>query len=289
MLNLGLEQRIAVSQQSLESISREDLKNNDVLRNKLVKAARQGFFYLEIPDNCRELIPAAIEFGNEFYKDESIVNRPHIGWTGYNKNENQQREALFVEESEWKNWYPEKVTTLAARMRALSLEILKNILEAVEIPEEKWGIATGDATEGKGLCHFSFNHYRSHEDKIGCLPHRDLGGLTFLFFVKGGLEAVIDGEWVPVPPKKDYFVINISKALETFVNNKDKLNAAWHRVIKVNEDRVSFGLFSDHALNNPVCKQEEDGSISIVSPTFKQFAEESFKDLFTENELKYVQ
>lgn len=292
MLNLGSEipgQSVGVSQQGLESISQQDLKNKDVLRDKLVKAARQGFFYLEIPENCKELIPVANEFGNKFYRDESIVNRPHIGWTGYNKNENQQREALFVEQSEWGNWYPAEIATLAARMKSLSLKVLKNILKAVEIPKEQWGIATGEAIEGKGLCHFSFNHYRSHEDKIGCLPHRDFGLLTFLYFEKGGLEAIIDNEWVPVPPKKGYFVINISKAFETFVNNKAKLNAAWHRVVKVNEDRISFGLFSDNGLNSPVCKKETSGPISIVFPTFKEFSADCFKDIFTESELKYVQ
>lgn len=291
MLNLGLEaqaQRIDVSPQRLESISSEDLKNKDVLRSKLVKAARQGFFYLEIPQNCRELIPSANEFGNKFYRDESIVNRPHIGWTGYNKNENQQREALFVEQSEWKNWYPNEVVTLAERMRTVSLELMKNILKAVEIPKEKWSIATGEAIEGKGSSHFSFNHYRSHEDKIGCLPHRDFGLLTFLFFEKGGLEAIVDGEWVAVAPKKGYFVINISKAFETYVNNPAKVKAAWHRVIKVNEDRISFGLFSDHSLDRPVYRQETDGTITEVYPTFRQFAEEGFKDLYTEDELTYV-
>ncbi len=278
------------SQQHLESISQEELINEeDILRNKLMKAARQGFFYLKMPEDCAELIPAAMEFGNKFYLSQAIINRPHIGWTGYNKNENQQREALFVEESEWKNWYPNEVATLAIRMQSVALIVLKNLLVALEIPEEKWSVATGEAINDKGLRHFSFNHYRSTEDKIGCLPHRDFGLLTFLYFEKGGLEAIIDGEWAPVSPKKGYFVINISKALEVFVNNKEKVNAAWHRVVKVNEDRISFGLFSDGGLMSPVYKQEKDGSLSIVSQTYKEFAEDSFKDLFTESELVYAE
>ncbi|MBA3238854.1 MAG: isopenicillin N synthase family oxygenase [Parachlamydiaceae bacterium] len=278
-----------MAEEKILLFSQEEFKKSgNVFINKLQEAARRGFFYLEIPENCKELIPFATEFANRFYREESIINREQIRYTGYHNKEGTQKESLFVEDSEWKkNWFSDEIVRLATHMQTLAVSVLQKILAAVEIPEEQWEMATGGAISGGGMHHFTFNHYRPEKDEPGLNPHRDYGLLTLLFIEKGGLEAEIDGAWVPISPKKDYFVINISRALEAFVNNKEKMNAVWHQVIKVKEDRISFGLFSDPRLDSPIYKREPDESITTIYTKYKEFADMCFKEGYPGNTIRF--
>ncbi len=60
---------LSLTQKEITSESKE-------LEDKLRKAARQGFFYVEIPSEAQELIPDAVHFAHTFHKNENL-NFPH--------------------------------------------------------------------------------------------------------------------------------------------------------------------------------------------------------------------
>ena len=58
----------------------------------------------------------------------------------------------------------------------------------------------------------------------------------------GGLEVLVNGNWVDVPVIPDSFVINVGDLMMFWTNDRWKSN--WHRVNRVGGDgRLSFPLF----------------------------------------------
>jgi len=101
-----------------------------------------------------------------------------------------------------------------------------------------------------------------HEGKLRYRAHSDYTGFTILMQDEtdfdaaggGGLEIDIEGEWVPVKPKKDCFVINIGDLFETWTN--DRWRSTPHRVVSPKlstaaaaRNRLTVMLFSGPALD----------------------------------------
>jgi isopenicillin N synthase-like dioxygenase len=247
---------------------------------RLQEAIRRGFFYLEIPMASQALLEDARTLGNTFYEQPTILNRPKVRWSGYHKKEESQKESLYVENTLWHEWLPNPVAMLATQMHELSVDLTRKALQVTKVPEKLWLQGTGGGSEGSGGQHFFFNHYRPEEPLPGLNPHRDFGLLTLLFIEKAGLEAQIDGRWVAVSPKKGYFVVNVGRALETFVNDSTKVNACWHKVERVYEDRISFGLSTDNNYNSSIYKMESNGSTTLVQKSYVDYINDCFQETY---------
>jgi len=241
-----------ISQQEWENESSE-------LDQKMAEACRLGFFYLEIPQDCIQFIPAATQFSHSFYKDERTKNLKLPDFCGYNDRP-WQAESLFLEPKDWEEHLPHEVNRLAKSMNDLSLQISKKILGFCGFSEKDWSLVSGGLTEDKGWVHLSVNHYRPEKEGIGMEEHKDMGQVTVLFFNQEGLEVMHQKKWTSVPPKENHFLINFGQALEVLVNDRDRLVAVLHRVRHV-ADRISFALFAENAPDSYLCERTTTGEI----------------------------
>ena len=262
------------------TITEQELQSNDQnLTVKLKQAARDGFFYMQTPSLAQDLIPHAVDFANNFYKSDyytSIVNLPNV--TGYRKYDNSQVEGFYCERMHWDTLYPKEVAQLAHILHDLSLDLLQKVAPLVldHLPVEKWPQATGGLYQDQGMYHLSFKHYRVEKNEIGINPHQDVGFLTLLYIDKKGLYAKIDDAWQPIDPKPGYLIVNFGSAFEILVNDQSKLQASWHFVEQItNEkhggDRINFALFSNNNLEVPVHRILPSGELEVVCDSYQEF------------------
>ena len=102
----------------------------------------------------------------------------------------------------------------------------------------------------KSLMQVRLLHYPAHEPSenvpYGVRPHSDAGALTILMQDEvGGLEVCNKrGDWVPVPPIRDSYVVNIGDTMKLWTNNR--FQSTRHRVINTNgADRYSIPFFAN--------------------------------------------
>jgi isopenicillin N synthase-like dioxygenase len=260
-------------------ISQADLVSGPILNEKLVKASRAGFFYLEMPDACKGLIEKAAEFANTLYTKKEYTELQLDIPSGFSTKTKGQCERLILEQKYWQTYLPQEIVTLNCKMYEIGIDILKKSLKACQVPEKDWGIASGNATEGKGMTFATFNHYNSSKQAEGLPAHRDFGQITVLFINQKGLQAKVNGEYLDVPNLDGHFIINFGRALETYINNPQQLTAAWHRVNQLAVDRISFGLFIDNKFDDPIYQRTADGN-TIVEKTFGDYLKRLFAEAY---------
>ncbi|CAN1278349.1 Protein DMR6-LIKE OXYGENASE 2 [Linum perenne] len=122
----------------------------------------------------------------------------------------------------------------------LAFKLLELISMSMSLPAEKL------SSYFKDQISFSrFNHYPpcpAPELALGVGRHKDGGALTVLAQDDvGGLEIGRreDGQWIPVQPVADAFIINIGNCMQVWSN--DKYWSAEHRVV-VNSKRERFSI-----------------------------------------------
>lgn len=266
---------MSIPQVQLVKISCADWNHPEILKNKLTVACRQGVFFQEIPQECRPFIERAVNFGNAFYKDEKYTTLHLEGFSGYHDRDKFQVESIYLKDNYWSEKLPGDLAELAQKMRELGTNILKQTLRHCDIAEQDWDSASGGVAVGKGQTHFTFNHYRQEKPKEAMAAHRDFGQITVLFINKKGLQARINNVWTEVLPQENHFVINYGRALETLVNDAHKLTAVVHRVPQLQEDRISFGIFSDNDDDSTLFTREE-GTLKDTGQSYKQYLQKMF-------------
>lgn len=262
----------------IETISSEEFEGSE---EKIRKALKDGFFYLEMSEKCKELIPHGVDFANRFYTDEKIKSLKFSELSCYHSRDNSpvQVESFYLERAFWVQVFSMELLQLSELMNVLAQKILEKSLVIANVPQTMWNDGTGQLTNGGGLRHMAFNHYRPQKNGLGINPHVDFGHVTVLFINKPGLQVEIDGEWVDIPPKKDHFVINFGKALEMFCNDSSTLIGAKHQVRQLNEDRISFNLVFDNGEEAPLYKMEKNTLVKIYN-TSKEYLDKSFKETY---------
>ncbi|PWA68517.1 thebaine 6-O-demethylase [Artemisia annua] len=82
------------------------------------------------------------------------------------------------------------------------------------------------------------------EQVIGLTPHSDGPGITLLLQVNqvDGLEIKKDGNWIPVMPHPNAFIVNIGDIMEMVTNGEYR--SIQHRaVVNANKERLSIATF----------------------------------------------
>ncbi|OAY25049.1 protein SRG1 [Manihot esculenta] len=156
--------------------------------------------------------------------------------------------------------FREAVEDYSAELRNLAMRILQQMARALRM----------DFNEIKenyeeGWQSMRMNYYPpcpQPELVIGLNPHSDAGGLTILLQVNEmeGLQIRKEGEWIPVKPLPDSFVINIGDSLEILTNGT--YPSIEHRAtVNSSKERLSIATFYSPRL---------DGSIgpapSLITP-----------------------
>lgn len=261
------------------AFSRAELRQKEEgFKEKLTQAQQDGFFYVEIPEGCREKIEATIKFGNQLRTNDALKSLDLGMRLGYQERHGTQAVAFCAMKNQWEDVYPGPVKDLAEIMNQVALDILKISLEHLSIPSDLWSPATGELTDDKGSNVFSVNSYQQGEQKIGLIPHKDMGWITVLFIDKVGLETSLDGKnWTSIPPKEGYFVINFGKAFELLINSSEKLRASVHRVRRLEEERLSFGIFINHSEGTHIHQINGAGKIEPVK-TYEEYLSDCFSE-----------
>ena len=221
-------------------------RQDETLRGEMTEAAKRGFFYLEMPEDCRSLVKELKDFAEWWFKSGT-------------KNLNEfdggdliQGEKAYFDQGDWALFLPEKVLDLTQKISSISIEILKTIYSWAGFSERDYEKISGGATLGKGKAVLNLTHYRKEINQKGLGEHRDFGQITLLLIDKIGLQVLFQDEWVDVDPMDNYFVIIFGQTLEVLINNKSQLIAANHRVAQVFEDRISMALFTHNHGETPI-------------------------------------
>ncbi|KAK1262711.1 S-norcoclaurine synthase 1 [Acorus gramineus] len=120
---------------------------------------------------------------------------------------------------------------------------------------------------------------------LGLSPHSDASGLTILLQINEvqGLQIMKDGNWVPVTPLPDSFVVNVGDVIEILSNGKYK--SINHRsTVDPEKERLSIATFqspSSEADIGPLPELVRDGGeVCYNSMNYGQFLK-----LFTSGKL----
>lgn len=121
-------------------------------------------------------------------------------------------------------------TTYYRAMESVSAELMTLFAVALGLPETYF-----DGRIDKHISNLFANHYPLLESppepgqlRVG--EHTDYGSLTVLYQsdTTGGLEVHVEGQWHPVPPTPDTFVVNIGDLMARWTN--DRWISTLHRV-----------------------------------------------------------
>lgn len=240
-------------------------EQNGDFKGKFNQALKDGFFFVEIPEHINKWLGEAKSFGNSLRTNQVLKELKLGERIGYQERFGTQAVSFVAKKHQWEQVYPKAIVELAQAMDALAIEILKTALSHCGVSKDLWSEATGKLTEDKGCNVFSFNHYKPGSEKMGLIPHKDMGWITVLFIDKAGLEFSKDLKtWTGIFPKEGYFVINFGRAFELLINSVDKLRASVHQVHKLNEERLSFGVFINHNEGTQIYQLNSEGKLEAL-------------------------
>lgn len=276
---------MSVTTNQITKISWADFSEmNDSGTQQLKAAAKDGLFLLELPKKIHDSIPAGRSFANTFYKDEALKALKLEGFSGYNKREHDQIESFYASREIFSQVLPEKTQELAKEMDQLARLILDKTRDALGISQDLW---TPGTSEGYRQVHFSVNHYRTEKEAPdGLKAHKDFGFVTLLDTPQKGLEVFHDKKWKALDPTDGSLIVFFDRALETFVNDTEKLQACVHKVVKQEEgDRISVSITLDGKADGPVYKLIEDGSkLAVHQKDYTAYLQECFATVYAPGE-----
>ncbi|MEV7601235.1 2OG-Fe(II) oxygenase family protein [Kitasatospora sp. NPDC089797] len=235
----------------------------------LRRALEDGFFYVRQPAGLN--LSAGDRFARSFYlPDDTGHPDPYRGyhhWTsqqlgphqGYFRRDADQTEQFFLESSRWGQVYPAALALQAEAMRDFALAVQRAVLTHLDLPGELWDEATGHSLTPHGTHTLTFNHFRPEVAARGLNIHKDSGWVTVLRSTEPGLEVDRDGDWHPIDPLPDTFIVNFGCAMEILTRSTaTPVAAVAHRVVRQarhhgpKPDRFSYALFVDSSLDNTV-------------------------------------
>ncbi|MFI8987016.1 2OG-Fe(II) oxygenase family protein [Streptomyces antimycoticus] len=258
----------------------------------LSRSLRDGCFLLAMPAGfdpgpgitlCREFHRAPGEGPTATRAYRGFKDVPGV----YFDREYFQTEHLLIDGPGRIRHFPRGLLAMAEQMSALTLLVLRDAMTELGIAPALWSEITGGAVDGLGTHWFAANHYRPERAKLGCAPHKDTGFVTVLYNEEPGLEASVDGDWVPVDPVPGHFVVNFGGAFELLTAALDRpVQAILHQVrqcapVPGAADRFSFAAFANPPATGDLYQVREDGSAAPVRSSedfLREFNEQTWSD-----------
>lgn len=244
------------------------------------EAMKVGFFRIKAPDDLN--LEAGRKFAREFtsnprYNQFGILNIAN----GYMQSQKLQSVRFSLEREYWNkchiaqqevdgppNYSPE-LQELGHKMGVIGSQVLKNILQNFDLPEDLWFEATAGSSHGEGSIFLVFHCYdpKLSSRPEGLAAHKDWGHIALLDVTEPGLEAKIDGEWRSLYIEDGYLIVNFGYPLEKLLPG---VTASEHRVIIQKEKmRTSIVLFIDPRVGpfrEGVASQQNEGYIYDWDP-----------------------
>ncbi|WJX52869.1 hypothetical protein P8452_38933 [Trifolium repens] len=139
--------------------------------------------------------------------------------------------------------------TFREHLEIYSAELEKLAIKVIELMANALAINPNEMTQlfNKGTQMLRVNYYPpcpQPEKVIGLKSHSDVGGLTILLQISDidGLQIRKDGQWIPVLPLPNAFIINLGDMLEIITNGI--YPSIEHRAIVNSEkERISLATF----------------------------------------------
>ena len=153
----------------------------------------------------------------------------------------------------WKNTMKEYFN----QIHILGMRMLRILALSLDLDADFFDDKFTNPMEALRLLHYSEEKSSTEEGVLGCGAHSDYGMLTFLItdhvpgleiLRKGKLSNATTGittekeEWMPVPPVKDTFIVNLGDMLQRWTN--DTYSSTVHRVVnRQGLERYSIPFF----------------------------------------------
>ena len=269
-------------------------------RDGIKNALSDGFFLLKIPSGVD--FEGGDKFVNNFFKDKDNSNEDDNQYKGYRDinlpdtyqgyfdREHDQWENFYIEMTNWKDFLPAKVENVGHKMTDIGINILRNVLSYLEVPESKWSNLTSGLSEKKGHQMLAFNHFRSDKEVRGSKFHRDSGWVTVLRSTEPGLVAYIRDALYSIVPKPGYLVINFGSSIEVLTSKLNtKVRANIHGVVRTlrksrSKDRTSYVVFLDSNLAGNIYVLQDPKSEEFVQ-TVADFAIQEVNRTYDEDNM----
>ena len=142
---------------------------------------------------------------------------------------------------------PEKfrdiMDTYFDRMSAIAFKLVQLLALALNLNEHHFDTFFENSIETLRLLHYSDEKSDPLNGVFSCGAHSDYGMITLLLVDSNpGLQILYKNEWVPVPPKRGLFIVNLGDMLERWTNGLFKSTV--HRVISNGkQERYSIPFF----------------------------------------------
>ncbi|XP_057448037.1 protein SRG1-like [Lotus japonicus] len=178
----------------------------------------------------------------------------------------------------------DNVESYSLEMGKLCVTIINHMAKALEIqPNEVLKLFDGVSQS------IRWNYYPpcpQPENVIGINPHSDAGALTILLQANEteGLQIRKDGNWIPITPLSNAFIINVGDILEILTNGI--YQSVEHRAtINSEKERISIATF-----NRPLMNKVIGPISSLVTPErpalFKSVVVEDYYKVFFSRQLQ---
>ncbi|KAF3442327.1 hypothetical protein FNV43_RR16243 [Rhamnella rubrinervis] len=170
--------------------------------------------------------------------------------------------------------FRETLDIYSLELKNLAICLIEQMEKALKVKEKE----VSGLFEG-GLQAMRFNYYPpcpQPEKVIGLAPHSDASGLTILLQTHDvvGLQVKKDGNWVPVKPLPNAFVVNIGDVLEMITNGEYR--SIEHRAT-TNSQKERFSLATFY---NPRLESEIGPSHSFITeqspPKYKRLVMQEY-------------
>ena len=232
---------------------------------QLSLSMRLGVFYLKVPDWFQ------MSYACQFCANLAKVDNPYRGvprlgaLEGFISLENNQQTKLALRRDHWREYYPPSIVELGERFDEIGAAIIRAVLGHTGIPEEKWDWCSGGYSSGDGESFLNFVYYDSDKANWGLRAHADYGLITILFATSPGLEVKVDGEFVEVPVRPGYFIVNFGEALRFVTEFSSRpVEAVVHRVRRqrISESlRYSIVYFGNPRLDRTLVQIDSDSGV----------------------------
>lgn len=215
-------------------------------KEEWLELARMGGGYIPIPEGLKQYIQPSVDYANlvPLHKNKEELK--------------QQHEMIYLSKPRW-SFFPEETQKLLHGMSALSIEILRELLNALELDPSLFAQVTGGLTDDKGINDAKILYYNPAKPGPGISKHKDIRFITLLFFNQPGLQGIIGEEVFDIAPREGYFVVNIGVFLEALFNDETRVTALIHQVRHLDVPRISIASLNQGNLTQNGFYQLEDG------------------------------